>query len=228
MYELEKIKQIKKIKEINYETINYSIKDLICNKEQLIKKIRINEKKLIDYNNNIVNEETNEYSIGDKIKYKIFNEEIGEIVRIYKTTGKVKVKNSNNKNIDIPKTLILSVIKQLDINDVKIKIADINNHLSILSKELTKTNNLIDEKEKQKELITSPTKLDDEIKLYNRKTEYVLFNILTNEYMNVKCEFQKLKKMIEYLIYSKYINSKSITDEDFIKIHKNIHKLYFA
>jgi hypothetical protein len=228
MYELEKIKQIKKIKEINYETINHSIKDLICNKEQLIKKIRINEKKLIDYNNNIVNEETNEYSIGDKIKYKIFNEEIGEIVRIYKTPGKVKVKNSNNKNIDIPKTLILSVIKQLDINDVKIKIADINNELSILSKELTKTNNLIDEKEKQKELITSPTKLDDEIKLYNRKTEYVLFNILTNEYMNVKCEFQKLKKMIEYLIYSKYINNKTITDEDFIKNNKNIHKLYFA
>jgi hypothetical protein len=122
----------------------------------------------------------------------------------------------------------LSVIKQLDINDVKIKIADINNELSILSKELTKTNNLIDEKEKQKELITSPTKLDDEIKLYNRKTEYVLFNILTNEYMNVKCEFQKLKKMIEYLIYSKYINNKTITDEDFIKNNKNIHKLYFC
>jgi hypothetical protein len=228
MYELEKMKQIKKIKEINYETIKRSIVNLQQHKEQIIKKIDINNKKLIDYNNNIVNEETNEYSIGDKIKYKIFNEEIGEIIKIYKTTGKVKVKNSNNKNIDIPKTLILSVIKQLDINDVKIKIADINNELSILSKELTKTNNLIDEKEKQKELITSPTKLDDEIKLYNRKTEYVLFNILTNEYMNVKCEFQKLKKMIEYLIYSKYINNKTITDEDFIKNNKNIHKLYFA
>ena len=69
---------------------------------------------------------------------------------------------------------------------------------------------------------------NDEIKLYNKETTYVLFNILTNEYINVKCDFQKLKKMIEYLIYSKYINDKPITDEEFIKINKNIHKLYFA
>lgn len=34
--------------------------------------------------------------------------------------------------------------------------------------------------------------------------------------------------MVEYLIYSKYINDKPITDEEFIKNNKNIHKLYFA
>lgn len=34
--------------------------------------------------------------------------------------------------------------------------------------------------------------------------------------------------MVEYLIYSKYINKKSITDEEFIKNNKNIYKFYFS
>jgi len=33
--------------------------------------------------------------------------------------------------------------------------------------------------------------------------------------------------MIEYLIYSKYINDKPITNEDFIKNNKHIYKLYY-
>jgi hypothetical protein len=69
-------------------------------------------------------------------------------------------------------------------------------------------------------------KADEKIKADD--TKYVLFNILTNEYVSVKCEFQKLKKIIEYLIYSKYINDKPITNEEFIKINNNIYKLYFT
>lgn len=229
MYELDKIKYINHITDEfnkNKDVINKSIVDLLHMKERINKKLFITNKKLIDCKNNIVNEETNEYSVGDKIKYKLFNEENGEIVKIYKTTGKVKVKNSNKKNIDIPKTLILSVIKQLNIDDVKIKIADINSELSKLNDELANIDNLINEK--QEELIKLNAKLDDEVKLYNKETNYVLFNILTNEFINVKCNFQKLKKMVEYLIYSKYINDNPITDEEFIKNNKNIHKFYFA
>jgi hypothetical protein len=198
MYELEKIKHIKRITD------------------------EFNKNK-----NNIIYDETNQYSVGDIIKYKLFNEEIGTIVKIYKTNGKIKVKNSDNKNIDIPKTLIISVKKHLDIEVINTKINDIENDLCKLNTELTDINNLIDEK-KQQELLRLTTKLEYEIELYNRKTEYVLFNILTNEYIDVKCDFQKLKKMVEYLIYSKYINDKPITDEEFIKINTNIHKLYFA
>jgi len=231
MYELDKIKYINHITDEFIKNkdiiINKSIVDLLHMKERINKKIFITNKKLIDCKNNIVNEETNEYSVGDKIKYKLFNEENGEIVKIYKTTGKVKVKNSNNKNIDIPKTLILSVIKQLNIDDVKIKIADINSELCKLNDELANIDNLINEK-KQEKLIKLNAKLDDEVKLYNKETTYILFNILTNEFINVKCNFQKLKKMVEYLIYSKYINDKPITDEEFIKNNKNIRKLYFA
>jgi len=231
MYELEKIKHIKRITDEfnknNDTLVNKSIAELLHMKERIIKKININEKKLIDYKNNIIYDETNQYSVGDIIKYKLFNEEIGTIVKIYNTTGKIKVKNSDNKNIDIPKTLIISVKKHLDIEVINTKINDIENDLCKLNTELTDINNLIDEK-KQQELLRLTTKLEYEIELYNRKTEYVLFNILTNEYIDVKCDFQKLKKMVEYLIYSKYINDKPITDEEFIKINTNIHKLYFA
>jgi hypothetical protein len=231
MYELEKIKHIKRITDEfnknNDTLVNKSIAELLHMKERIIKKININEKKLIDYKNNIIYDETNQYSVGDIIKYKLFNEEIGTIVKIYKTNGKIKVKNSDNKNIDIPKTLIISVKKHLDIEVINTKINDIENDLCKLNTELTDINNLIDEK-KQQELLRLTTKLEYEIELYNRKTEYVLFNILTNEYIDVKCDFQKLKKMVEYLIYSKYINDKPITDEEFIKINTNIHKLYFA
>jgi hypothetical protein len=231
MYELEKIKHIKRITDEfnknNDTLVNKSIAELLHMKERIIKKININEKKLIDYKNNIIYDETNQYSVGDIIKYKLFNEEIGTIVKIYKTNGKIKVKNSDNKNIDIPKTLIISVKKHLDIEVINTKINDIENDLCKLNTELTDINNLIDEK-KQQELLRLTTKLEYEIELYNRKTEFVLFNILTNEYIDVKCDFQKLKKMVEYLIYSKYINDKPITDEEFIKINTNIHKLYFA
>lgn len=61
----------------------------------------------------------------------------------------------------------------------------------------------------------------------NGETKYILFNILTNEYINIKCEFQKLKKMIEYLIYSKYIIDKPVSNDNFIEINKNIYKSYF-
>lgn len=234
MYELEKIKHIKEnsdiINKLNKDDTllnNKDIIDLLHIKERLNKKININNKKLIDYKKKIVYEKTNEYSVGDKIKYKLFNEETGEIVKIYKTNGKIKVKNSSNKNVDIPKTLILSVIKHFDINDIEIMINDIENEICKLNNEIVNTDKLINEM-RQQELLRLTTELNDEIKLYNKETNYVLFNILTNEYINVKCDFQKLKKMIEYLIYSKYINDKPITDEEFIKINKNIHKLYFA
>lgn len=204
MYELEKIKHIKRIKN-----------HFIHTKEQITKNICINKKQLTDYKNKIY-----EYAVGDIITYKLCNEEIGIIIKIYKTNGKIKVKNSDNKNIDIQKTLILSVKKNICIDDIKIKINNIENDLCKLNKELTYINNLTDE-EKQQEI----TRLTE---LYNRKTEYVLFNILTNEYVNITCEFQKLKKMVEYLIYSKYENDKFITNEDFIKINTNIYKLYFT
>ena len=218
------------------ETSQYSIGDIIKYKlfnEEIGTIVKIYKKngkikvKNFDNTNNIIYDKTSQYSVGDIIKYKLFNEEIGTILKIYKTNGKIKVKNCDKKNIDILKTLILSIKKHLDIDDIKTKINDIENDLCKLNNELTDINKLINEL-KQQELIRLTNKLDFDIKLYNRETEYVLFNILTNEYINIKCEFKKLRKMIEYLTHSKYIKCKSLTTADFIKINKNIYKLYFA
>ena len=54
----------------------------------------------------------------------------------------------------------------------------------------------------------------------------MLFNILTNEYITIKCEIEKLKKIVETMIFTKYVNVKSITDEDFINKNKNIQMKY--
>jgi hypothetical protein len=231
MYELAKIKRIKCIvddfNKNKDEIINKSTIDLLHIKEKINKEIFIDNKKLIDYKNNAVYKERDGYSIGDEIKYKLFNEEIGEIVKIYKTTGNVKVKNNNNIIIDIPKILILSVINHVNIDDIKLEITDIENNLCKLNNELTGINHLIDEK-KQPKIIRLNTEVNNKIELFRKETKYILFNILTNEYINVKCDFQTLKKMVENLIYSKYINIKAITDEEFIKINKSIYKLYFV
>ena len=226
MYELEKLDKIQTITDdLNKNKdalINKSVEEILKSKERLIKKISYLNEKLIDYKN-IIHEESRELYVGDVVKYKLINEEMGTIIRIYKTTGKVKVKNSKNKNIDIPKTSILHIKKQYDIDDIKIKINDIDNDLIKTINELTDINLLIDDT-KQQELI----KLNNNINVLKTTTKYVLFNILTNEYVNIKCEFQKLKKMVEHIIYSKYINDKPITDDDFIKNNKNICKLYFS
>ena len=131
------------------------------------------------------------------IKYKLINEEIGEIVKIYKTTKKIKVRTTNNKNIDIPKSLIISVKRNIDINDIQ------NNELDNINKLIL---------EKEQEIIKS--------------SKYVLFNILSNEYFEIKCEFNKLKNMVKYLIYSKYINNNPITDEYFINYNNSIKNKY--
>ena len=54
----------------------------------------------------------------------------------------------------------------------------------------------------------------------------MLFNILTNEYITIKCEIEKLKKIVETMIFTKYVNIKSISDEDFIIKNKNILMKY--
>ena len=59
------------------------------------------------------------------------------------------------------------------------------------------------------------------------KTKYVLFNILNNEYKIIDCEFSKLRKMVKYLINSKYNNYKQISNKDFIINNLKIFKLNF-
>ena len=58
------------------------------------------------------------------------------------------------------------------------------------------------------------------------ETKYVLFNIVTNEYMIVKCNLDKLRKIVEYLIKTKFVKEIGISNEEFIKNNINIMKTY--
>jgi hypothetical protein len=57
--------------------------------------------------------------------------------------------------------------------------------------------------------------------------KYILYNILTRETIEIKCELSKIKRMIEYLIYNKYANIKSVDDTEFINNSKNIYSKYY-
>lgn len=189
------------------EIIIKSIIDLLHIKVGPDKKLFINNKMLINCKNNVDCKDINEYSsIRDKIKYTLFNEEICKIVKIYKTKGSVETEGLSN-------LLIFSIRKHLEFGVIKNKINYIEDELHKLNNELIDINQLIDDKMCNR--------------FYLHETKYVLFNILTNEHISIKCEFQKLKNMIKYLVHSKYINDKPITDEEFIKNNRNIFDLYF-
>ena len=55
---------------------------------------------------------------------------------------------------------------------------------------------------------------------------YYLYNILSNEMLQIICNFNDLQKMIGYLLREKYANVNDITDDDFIDKFLNVMKKY--
>jgi hypothetical protein len=49
-----------------------------------------------------------------------------------------------------------------------------------------------------------------------KQMNYLLFNILTNQLIQISCTTKKLKEMIKYLIYKRYINQQGLTDQEFL------------
>ena len=226
--------------------INKNILDLSVSVEKIKKEITDYEKKIIDYEkklvdckNNINYEKTNIYLVGDVVKYKLSDEdtkeEIGKIVEVYKNTGKVKIINNNDEKIKINKTSISSVKKNIDLKYIDKEI--INNKMNIENKNkelIDIDNNILKKNEELKKVkyelnedVDKDTGKDVDKDINTKYTKYVLFNVLTNEYIEIKCEFQKLTDMIKYLVYSKYVNNKTITDEKFIISNNKIKSLYF-
>ena len=54
------------------------------------------------------------------------------------------------------------------------------------------------------------------------KRKYYLYNIFTDELNEISFETEKLKQMVKYLIYSKYINNKEVSDD---KFKSNIYEI---
>ena len=69
-----------------------------------------------------------------------------------------------------------------------------------------------------------PSNTEPEITNYN----YYLYNILSDELLQISCPYEKLVEMVKYLMYSKYIGSKEIPDEIFIKNGQNIMSKYLT
>lgn len=61
----------------------------------------------------------------------------------------------------------------------------------------------------------------------NSNNNFYLYNILTDELVLVKCEYNKLEEMVNFLIFHKYHNTKYITDELFKLNISNIREKYF-
>ena len=79
----------------------------------------------------------------------------------------------------------------------------------------------------EKELNIMITNSTNEIAKCLTESKYVLFNILSNEYITVKCSRQKLSELVSILIQHKYVDDKPIDDETFLNNNKAIYNKYF-
>ena len=173
-------------------------------------------KKILDIENQIKSQElkiqmcknnpiitSSDYVVGDTVKYKLFNIEEGIIRKIYKN-GKILIFNNKNQNVPIIKSLIISLIKK---NNTLINEIDIyNNTINLLQIQLEF--------------------LKKEIIKFEEDTNYYLYNILTDELLQITCPLNTLIKIVEILIFNKYINSKNINNETFLKDNLIIKNRY--
>jgi hypothetical protein len=57
--------------------------------------------------------------------------------------------------------------------------------------------------------------------------EYYLYNILTNEMMQIVFDIGQLKKMVQYIIFNKFISNTLVSDADFVKKSSEIKSKFF-
>jgi hypothetical protein len=129
-----------------------------------------------------------EYNIGDIIKYTIFTYDVEEQGTIIKMhkNGKIQVENINKRRDIIVKQMIKSITKRSKFNILEEKIVNIENKII-------------------------------QLKLHSQEnTNYYLYNILTDELIQIRSSLENLIKIIEHLFYSKYSSSIEITDETFL------------
>lgn len=57
----------------------------------------------------------------------------------------------------------------------------------------------------------------DEYERIEGDMDYKIYNIMRDEIIEIKSDIKRLKKMMEYIIYNKYINLVKISDDEFLK-----------
>ena len=142
------------------------------------------------------------YTFDNQIFYK--GEKVLYIYSNKKCEGEICIIYKTNNYVQI-----------LTENNNKIKVIR-----SKISKLDTNSHKSIDVK---KDSINKITKEIDEYRPY----KYVLYNIITNEYFELKCDMNRLKEMVRYIIYTKYTSSITIDDVKFLEDNKKIRRMYF-
>lgn len=60
----------------------------------------------------------------------------------------------------------------------------------------------------------------------SKQTKYVLYNILSDEYVELKSDIDRLVLMMDYIIQNKYYNKNISSDEQFILLNKTVFEKY--
>jgi hypothetical protein len=137
--------------------------------------------------------------IGDTVEFIYDTQKyIGQVTQKY-LNGNINVKTKQGV-IKIKKNDRMEIIKALAYDST---LVTQKNNLEQQIQSLMKQHNL----ESPTEYI--PTS-------YTPKYNYFILNILTGQKLQITAHIHNLRKMINYLIFEKYHNSKSISDENFI------------
>lgn len=141
------------------------------------------------------------YLIGDFVRVTLDIDYIGVITKIYKRMNKLKIK-CKDKILEVPKESTIEVLQRKSINNISQKINKIKLSIQKLQEEIDELNNKI-------------------------STRYILFNILTNETIEIKYNKETVEKIIYLIIVAKYNNKCKLDNDDFINKTKTIYNKYF-
>jgi len=140
----------------------------------------------------------------------------------------------NRKNNDMAKNIISFGIENVKQNDDVTYLYDNTTKSGTITKiyknENVNIRNLISNKihkVKRNNLSHNITYEKQHIPNNYNDYKYILYNILTGEMNEIRCELQKLRQLMQYLIYSKYVNIKSTNDSEFMCTSKNMYSKYY-
>jgi hypothetical protein len=210
-------------------TFEYKIKTQ--NEKELLERNLIGYIDCIDKDNNVVYEFKCVQKL-DKTHYLqlaiyMYMYEVEKLDTIQKLTDDFNKKKEKmiKKSIEEFLGFRKQIITEINAYEKNYVNSGLTSILDKLRNDLSNMDKLIEERKKE-ETVKLEKKLNDDLKFYKNKTKYILFNILTNEYITINSELKNLRKLVEFLIYSKYVFINPITDEFFINMNNNIKNIY--
>ncbi len=156
-----------------------------------------------------------DYEVGDTIRFKLLNLDEGVIKQIKKQRNgqySVKVSTKNSGKLDIPLSCILSIVsKNCPIKNSRIMLDKLHNRKQLAEQDILKYDN------SKTVLISNKFALQNNIAYtHSSITNYYLYNILTNELVQIECSLDILTLIVSKLFMAKFSKSYTETDEVFL------------